>query len=170
MTTAIRASSFHSGATQPPQRRPLIPGDLRLFDEPVTSELRRPETSSPDLCSQRVGGDAESRGRVAKGQESQLDASPRAFVTATLAGTLCPLQRRSVSLLGGLEAVLGAIGCSVPDRRIRVGAARGPPRTASPRPARDRSVARCSAPIALADPPGCFYMSVKRPQPTAPGA
>ena len=56
-----------------PQRVPLVSGHLDRLNKPVPSEFRRTESSSPDLCSQRVGSDPKLRGGFPEGQEGHIE-------------------------------------------------------------------------------------------------
>ena len=73
LTTATAPSSGVAATCRPalpPERRPLVPSHLSRLDDPIPSEFRRTESSSPDLRSQRVGGDPKLRGGFPEGQKS----------------------------------------------------------------------------------------------------
>jgi hypothetical protein len=87
------------GPALPPERRPLVPSHLSRLHDPVASEFRRTESSSPDLRSQRVGGDPKLRGGFPEGQKSHSAASCGLVsigLTATLAGTFRKHQTRDL--------------------------------------------------------------------------
>jgi len=64
------ASSRTTGTSE---RNPLVPGHLIRLDEPVSSEFRPTESSSPDLGSQRVGRDSKLCGGFPESQEGHID-------------------------------------------------------------------------------------------------
>jgi hypothetical protein len=101
LSTATAPSSG-AAATRPalpPEGRPLVPSRLSRLHDPVASEFRRTESISPDLRSQRVGGDPKLRGGFPEGQKSHSAASSglvSIVVTATLAGTFRKHQTREL--------------------------------------------------------------------------
>ena len=98
-TAPSSGAAAGAGSALPPERRALVPSHLSRLHDPVASEFRRTESSSPDLRSQRVGGDPKLRGGFPEGQQCHSAAS-RGLVpislTATLAATFRKHQTREL--------------------------------------------------------------------------
>jgi len=99
--TAPSSGAAATGPALPPERRPLVSSHLSRLHDPVASEFRRTESISPDLRSQRVGGDPKLGGGFPEGQKSHSAASSglvSIVVTATLAGTFG--KHQTLDLIG----------------------------------------------------------------------